>query len=286
MLMQSVEVGGTRGGEHRLLRLDDRPGADRPDLLCSPDVRAAPQSSLGRSSSLRPLLLNLLSVGAAYGILVPCSSTRRGRPLGFHSGHDRGVGAFFLFSVLFGSSMDYQVSCLAGSRAYDAHSGDTRDASSSWGVASTARIITGGAHHHRRLPRLRDGRHGHVPADGLRHRHRPPPRRDRDQASSYRADRPARRWNSYLPSWLGWLPRRRGGERVPRKREDHAPRNPLEEGEPWLASESDVVRFFDADLRLQSSQRTGMQTCGVGLALSFSFLLADPARYRKYGTRR
>jgi putative drug exporter of the RND superfamily len=50
----------------------------------------------------------------------------------------------FLFSVLFGLSMDYQVFLLSRIRErYDA-TRDSRDAVS-WGVASTARIITGAA---------------------------------------------------------------------------------------------------------------------------------------------
>jgi RND superfamily putative drug exporter len=107
------------------------------------------------------VVLNLLSVGAAYGLLV----------LVFQHGFAAGLLGFqhsptieawvplFLFSVLFGLSMDYQVfllSVLFGlsmdyqvfllsriKERYD-ESRDTTDAVS-WGVASTARIITGAA---------------------------------------------------------------------------------------------------------------------------------------------
>jgi RND superfamily putative drug exporter len=92
------------------------------------------------------ILLNLLSVGAAYGLLV----------LVFQEGVGAGLLGFqqvdaieawvplFLFSVLFGLSMDYQVFLLSRIRErYDA-TRDTRDAIS-WGVGSTARIITGAA---------------------------------------------------------------------------------------------------------------------------------------------
>jgi uncharacterized membrane protein YdfJ with MMPL/SSD domain len=90
--------------------------------------------------------LNLLSVGAAYGLLV----------LVFQHGVGAGLFGFdqvdtieawvplFLFSVLFGLSMDYQVFLLSRIRErYDA-TRDTTDAVTV-GVASTARIITGAA---------------------------------------------------------------------------------------------------------------------------------------------
>jgi RND superfamily putative drug exporter len=92
------------------------------------------------------VLLNLLSVGAAYGLLV----------LVFQHGVGAGLLGFaqadtieawvplFLFSVLFGLSMDYQVFLLSRIRERYDRSGDTRDAVLH-GVAATARIITGAA---------------------------------------------------------------------------------------------------------------------------------------------
>jgi putative drug exporter of the RND superfamily len=90
--------------------------------------------------------LNLLSVGAAYGLLV----------LVFQEGVGAGLLGFqqtdtieawvplFLFSVLFGLSMDYQVFLLSRIRERYDHTGDTSDAVTV-GVGSTARIITGAA---------------------------------------------------------------------------------------------------------------------------------------------
>jgi putative drug exporter of the RND superfamily len=92
------------------------------------------------------VVLNLLSVGAAYGLLV----------LVFEHGVGAGLLGFqqvntieawvplFLFSVLFGLSMDYQVFLLSRIRERHDQSGDTTDAVT-FGVASTARIITGAA---------------------------------------------------------------------------------------------------------------------------------------------
>jgi uncharacterized membrane protein YdfJ with MMPL/SSD domain len=92
------------------------------------------------------VVLNLLSVGAAYGLLV----------LVFEHGVGAGLFGFeqvdtieawvplFLFSVLFGLSMDYQVFLLSRIRERFDERGDTTDAVT-FGVASTARIITGAA---------------------------------------------------------------------------------------------------------------------------------------------
>jgi uncharacterized membrane protein YdfJ with MMPL/SSD domain len=92
------------------------------------------------------VVLNLLSVGAAYGLLV----------LVFEHGVGAGLFGFeqvdtieawvplFLFSVLFGLSMDYQVFLLTRIRERFDEKGNTTDAVT-FGVASTARIITGAA---------------------------------------------------------------------------------------------------------------------------------------------
>jgi uncharacterized membrane protein YdfJ with MMPL/SSD domain len=96
--------------------------------------------------ALTAIALNLLSVGAAYGLLV----------LVFQHGVAAGLLGFetvdvveawvplFLFSVLFGLSMDYQVFLLSRIRERFDLGGDTGEAVR-WGVASTARIITGAA---------------------------------------------------------------------------------------------------------------------------------------------
>jgi putative drug exporter of the RND superfamily len=92
------------------------------------------------------IVLNLLSVGAAYGLLVLVFQEGVGTDLlGFQQ-----VDAIeawvplFLFSVLFGLSMDYQVFLLSRIRERYDRTRDTSEAVA-WGVASTARIITGAA---------------------------------------------------------------------------------------------------------------------------------------------
>ena len=92
------------------------------------------------------VLLNLLSVGAAYGLLVLVFQHGIGAGLlGF--AHAETIEAWvplFLFSVLFGLSMDYQVFLLSRIRERYDRGRDTADAVLH-GVAATARIITGAA---------------------------------------------------------------------------------------------------------------------------------------------
>ena len=88
--------------------------------------------------------LNLLSVGAACGLLVLVFPTRPWADLLGLQQVDA-VEAWvplFLFPVLFGSSMDYQVFCSAASTNVP-QTGDRQGGGSS--VGPTARIITGAA---------------------------------------------------------------------------------------------------------------------------------------------
>jgi RND superfamily putative drug exporter len=92
------------------------------------------------------IALNLLSVGVAYGLLVLVFKHGVGaKLLGFQKADT--VEAWvplFLFAVLFGLSMDYQVFLLSRIKEIYDRTGDTKRAISS-GVSSTARIITGAA---------------------------------------------------------------------------------------------------------------------------------------------
>jgi len=96
--------------------------------------------------ALVSIVLNLLSVGAAYGLLTLVFLHGYGAGLlGFQHVHviDAWV-PLFLFSVLFGLSMDYQVFLMSRIKERYDSSGSTREAVVS-GVSSTARIITGAA---------------------------------------------------------------------------------------------------------------------------------------------
>jgi RND superfamily putative drug exporter len=95
---------------------------------------------------VKALIMNLLSVGAAYGMLV----------LVFQKGVGSGLLGFrrsdtieawlplFLFSVLFGLSMDYHVFLLSRIRERYDETGDNA-ASVAYGLRATAGMITGAA---------------------------------------------------------------------------------------------------------------------------------------------
>ena len=95
---------------------------------------------------LKAIILNLLSVGAAYGLLVAV----------FQKGWGSGVFGFqraesiepwiplFLFAVLFGLSMDYHVFMLSRIRERFDQTGNNRE-SVSFGLRVTAKLITGAA---------------------------------------------------------------------------------------------------------------------------------------------
>jgi RND superfamily putative drug exporter len=168
--------------------------------------------------AIKAILLNLLSVGAAYGLLV----------LVFEHGIGAGLLGFsqadtieawvplFLFSVLFGLSMDYQVFLLSRIRERYDSSEDTTDAVVH-GVASTARIITGAAliivavflgFAMGDLIMFQQMGFGVAVALLI-------------DATVIRsvilpsAMKLLGRWNWYLPSWLEWLPRLEAEGRAP-----------------------------------------------------------------------
>jgi uncharacterized membrane protein YdfJ with MMPL/SSD domain len=96
--------------------------------------------------ALVSIVLNLLSVGAAYGLLTLVFLYGDGAGL-FGFQHTHVIDAWvplFLFSVLFGLSMDYQVFLMSRIKERYDESASTHDAVIG-GVASTARIITGAA---------------------------------------------------------------------------------------------------------------------------------------------
>ncbi|MCC6224646.1 MAG: MMPL family transporter [Thermoleophilia bacterium] len=158
----------------------------------------------------KAIALNLLSVGAAYGLLV----------LVFQKGYLAGLFGFqqvdsveawlplFLFSVLFGLSMDYHVFLLSRIRErYDA-TGDNAGAVA-FGIGSTARLITGAAlimvavfcgFALGELAAFQQMGFGLAVALFL----------DATLIRSVLVPASMKllgRWNWYLPGWLAWLPR-------------------------------------------------------------------------------
>jgi RND superfamily putative drug exporter len=96
--------------------------------------------------ALKAILLNLLSVGAAYGVLVATFQWGWGESLfGFQS--NGGITPWlpmFLFVILFGLSMDYHVFVLSRVReAYDR--GLSNEDAVAHGIKSTASVVTSAA---------------------------------------------------------------------------------------------------------------------------------------------
>ena len=95
---------------------------------------------------LKAIAMNLLSVGAAYGLLVVVFQKGLGANLfGFQQTDVIDLWIpLFLFSILFGLSMDYHVFLLSRIKERYDQSGDNTEAVT-FGLRSTAGIITGAA---------------------------------------------------------------------------------------------------------------------------------------------
>jgi uncharacterized membrane protein YdfJ with MMPL/SSD domain len=168
--------------------------------------------------ALKAIVLNLLSVGAAYGVLVLVFQHGIGKDLlGFD--YTGGVMVWlpvFLFVILFGLSMDYHVFIL--SRIKEAYDGGMKtDDAIAHGIKSTAGVVTSAAivmmfvfsiFGTLSLIMMKQFGVGLATAVLI-------------DATIVRAVLlPATmkllgEWNWYLPRWLGWLPKVRLEERAP-----------------------------------------------------------------------
>jgi RND superfamily putative drug exporter len=164
------------------------------------------------------IMMNLLSVGAAYGLLV----------LVFQKGIGAGVLGLqqtetvevwlplFLFAILFGLSMDYQVFLLSRIRERFLQTGDNTDAVA-FGLRSTGRLITGaalimvavfGGFALGDMVQMQQMGFGLAVAVFM----------DATIVRSILVPSTMRllgKWNWYLPRWLEWLPRVGIGEGAP-----------------------------------------------------------------------
>ncbi len=95
---------------------------------------------------LKAIVMNLLSVGAAYGFIVALFQWGWGeRLLGFTSnGHIEVFVPMFLFSILFGLSMDYEVFLMSRMRE-EYHRTGSNELAVAHGLEGTARTITSAA---------------------------------------------------------------------------------------------------------------------------------------------
>jgi RND superfamily putative drug exporter len=160
--------------------------------------------------AIKSIVLNLLGVGAAYGVLVWIFQDGHfEKALGFHS--NGGITSWlplFLFVVLFGLSMDYHVFILSRIReAFDR--GMRTDEAVSHGIRATASVVSAAAIvmvavfsvfatlSMLEFKQLGIGLAVAVLIDATIIRGVLLP-----SAMKLLGD-----WNWYLPSWLGWLPR-------------------------------------------------------------------------------
>ena len=96
--------------------------------------------------ALKAILLNLLSVAAAYGVMVATFQWGWGEDI-FDFNPTGGIASWlpmFMFVILFGLSMDYHVFILSKVREYYDRGMNTRDAVEH-GIRSTAGVVTGAA---------------------------------------------------------------------------------------------------------------------------------------------
>jgi RND superfamily putative drug exporter len=95
---------------------------------------------------LKAAIMNLLSVGAAYGVIVAVFQWGWGRQL-VGIGKEGPIQAFLpmmMFAILFGLSMDYEVFLLSRIREEYVRTGDNATAVAD-GLSATARVITAAA---------------------------------------------------------------------------------------------------------------------------------------------
>ncbi len=95
---------------------------------------------------LKAVLMNLLSIGAAYGVIVAAFQWGWGGSiLGVSAGPIEAWVPMMLFAIVFGLSMDYEVFLISAIREhYDKNGGDNGQAVAD-GLESTARVITAAA---------------------------------------------------------------------------------------------------------------------------------------------
>ncbi len=170
--------------------------------------------------------LNLLSVGAAYGLLVLVAQEGVGADLlGFQTSDAiESWLPLFLFSVLFGLSMDYHVFLLSRIRERYEETGDSTESVALRHPHQRPPHHRRGADHGRGVRRLRGGRPGHVPADGLRPRRRRPDRRDARADAAPAGGHDAARPLELVPPALARVAAATSPSRARRRRPGRSPR--------------------------------------------------------------
>lgn len=95
--------------------------------------------------ALKAAIMNMLSIGAAYGVVVAVFQWGWGANIiGVEKGPIEVFMPMMFFAILFGLSMDYEVFLISRIREIYARTGDTASAVAE-GLAATARVITAAA---------------------------------------------------------------------------------------------------------------------------------------------
>ena len=93
---------------------------------------------------LKAVVMNLLSIGAAYGVVVAVFQWGWGPVLGIARGPIEAWMPMMLFAIVFGLSMDYEVFLLSRVKEEYDRTGDSHTSVAD-GLAATARVITAAA---------------------------------------------------------------------------------------------------------------------------------------------
>jgi putative drug exporter of the RND superfamily len=94
---------------------------------------------------IKAVLMNLLSIGAAYGVIVAAFQWGWGGSiLGVSSGPIEAWVPMMIFAIVFGLSMDYEVFLISAIREHYDYTGNNAQAVAD-GLESTARVITAAA---------------------------------------------------------------------------------------------------------------------------------------------
>ena len=145
---------------------------------------------------LKAAIMNVLSIGAAYGVIVAVFQWGWFREL-FGVEQSLPIVSFIpmmMFAILFGLSMDYEVFLLSRVREEYLRTGDARSSVPAGLAADRARHHVGRAHHDLRVPQLRARGRADREDDGPRSRDRGVRRRhDHPHGARARDDGAARR---------------------------------------------------------------------------------------------
>ena len=171
---------------------------------------------------LKAVIMNLLSIGAAYGVVVAVFQWGWGASL-IGVGREAPIEAWapmFIFAIVFGLSMDYEVFLLSRIREEYDRTGDNATAVADGLALDRARHHCRRADHGLRVRQLHVRSRGRAQADGVRARGRGPDRRHRRAHGAGAGDHGVARRLELVVAQVARpdpAPRPRGGRSHPRR---------------------------------------------------------------------